>query len=202
MKSNLAVTGMTIGMAVMGLGVLAPEAMACGSFGSPAPAGVRANLAPRALPSNIGAAPRAGRPQDDSEEPSMTGLWKSVLVSDGQVMMVEFDTWHNDGTELGLDGLFPPVTGQVCPGVWEKTGTRTYDTAHPAFEYDSTNTQVVAIFIERMHVTISADGNSFEGTFTWDNYDFNGNLLPGSVSGTVTGSRIRVSAAFPFPFPL
>jgi hypothetical protein len=124
----------------------------------------------------------------------MTGLWKTVMVSGGAVVMVGFDTWHSDGTEWSLDGLFTPASGNVYPGVWEKTGPGTYSTVHPAFEYDAAGVNIVAIFIERMHVTIGADGNSFQGVFLWDNYDFQGNLLP--------GARIAVGAPFPFPFPL
>jgi hypothetical protein len=53
-----------------------------------------------------------------------------------------------------------------------------------------------------LKVTISSDGNSYQGTFTWDNYDFQGNLLSGNnVAGTITGTRIKVGSAFPFPFP-
>jgi hypothetical protein len=60
----------------------------------------------------------------------------------------------------------------------------------------------VSIFIERLNVTISRDGNSYQGSFTWDSYDFQGNLLSdSSVAGTITGTRIQVDSAFPFPFP-
>jgi hypothetical protein len=123
-------------------------------------------------------------------------------VSGGAVINVGFDTWHADGTELALDGSFPPVVGNVCPGVWEKTGRRTYATVHPAFNYDAAGLNVVSIFIERLDVTISPDGGSYGGTFTWDSYDFNGSLLPGSVAVTVTGTRITVNGPLPFPCPL
>ena len=177
-----------------------PAAVACGSSAPP--------MATRALPAGL--MPRlmeypSVSPQDPPEraaDPSITGLWKTTLVSGGAVVMVSFDTWHSDGTELALDGLFPPATGNVCPGVWEKIGMRTYSTVHPAFEYDPTGTTIVAIFIEREQITLSPDGDSFQGTFTWDSYDFQGKLLPGSVAGTVKGTRINVGSDFPFPFPL
>ena len=60
---------------------------------------------------------------------------------------------------------------------------------------------VVGIFIERVKVTVNADASRFEGTFTFDNYDFQGNLLSGSVAGTVSAMRIKVEAPFPFPIP-
>jgi hypothetical protein len=134
--------------------------------------------------------------------PSMTGLWKTVFVADGAVVNIGFNTWHSDGTEWALDGG-PPAAGIVCPGVWERIGHRGYRTVHPAFNYDASNTHVVGIFIERLNVTISRDGNSYEGDFNWDSYDLQGNLLSGSsVAGRITGTRIQVSSAFPFPFPL
>jgi hypothetical protein len=178
-----------------------PSARACGNPAQRLAAGALSFLTmPRIVEPDLPALPSES--QQGTPEHSMTGLWKTTLVSGGSVVMVAFDTWHSDGTELALDGLFPPATGNVCPGVWEKTAPRTYSTVHPAFEYDNAGVNIVAIFIERMHVTISADGSSFQGTFTWDNYDFKGKLLAGSVAGTVTGARVKVGSAFPFPFPL
>jgi hypothetical protein len=133
--------------------------------------------------------------------PSMTGLWKTVFVAGGAVINLGFNTWHSDGSEWALDSTPGPVQGNVCPRAWEKVGRRTYAMVHPAFNYDPSGVNVTSIFIERLRVTISPDGETFEGTFTWDSYDFEGNLAPGSVAGTLTGTRIKVSAAFPFPFP-
>jgi len=139
---------------------------------------------------------------DDSSEIPITGLWKVVLVSGGATVDVGFEQWHSDGTEM-LNDTPPPASGNVCLGTWEKTGPRTYSLVHPAFNFDSTGTVVVSIFIERMQVMIAPDGNSFTGAFTWDSYDFSGHPLPGThLAGVVTGTRITVGAPFPFPFPL
>jgi hypothetical protein len=136
------------------------------------------------------------------KRPSITGLWKTVYVSGGAVINVGFNVWHSDGTEWALDSLAPPFQGNTCAGVWEQIGRRTYRTVHPAFNYDAPGLSVVGVFIERVTVTVDDDGDRFEGTFTFDNYDFQGNLLPGSVAGTVTATRITVGAPFPFPIPL
>jgi hypothetical protein len=81
------------------------------------------------------------------------------------------------------------------------SGNRSYRTVHPAFNYDASNRHVVSIFIERLKVTISRDGNSYQGDLTWDSYDLQGNVLSdSSVTGMVTGTRIQVGSAFPFPF--
>lgn len=85
--------------------------------------------------------------------------------------------------------------------MWEQIGPRTYRTLHPAFNYDSAGLNVVGVFIERVEVTVSAGGNRYHGKFTFDNYDFAGNLLPGSVAGTLTATRIR-AGDLTVPVPL
>lgn len=174
-------------------------AAACGSSVQRLPASVSSalQLPPLQGPALDGI---AAEESERGEGPSMTGLWKTVFVAGGAVVNLGFNTWHSDGTEWALDGGFPPAAGNVCPGVWERIGHRSYRTVHPAFNYDASNTHVTSIFIERLNVTISRDGNSYQGDFTWDSYDFQGNLLPGSVVGRITGTRIQVGSAFPFPF--
>jgi hypothetical protein len=174
-------------------------AAACGSSVQRLPPSVSSalQLPPLQEPASDGI---AAEEPERGEGPSMTGLWKTVFVAGGAVVNLGFNTWHSDGTEWALDGGFPPAAGNVCPGVWERIGHRSYRTVHPAFNYDASNTHVASIFIERLNVTISRDGNSYQGDFTWDSYDFQGNLLPGSVVGRITGTRIQVGSAFPFPF--
>src|SRR5215469_10455957 len=139
---------------------------------------------------------------DDSSEIPITGLWKVVFVSGGATVDVGFEQWHSDGTEM-LNDTPPPASGNVCLATWEKTGARTYSLVLLAFNFDSTGTIVVSIFIERVQAVIAPDGNSFTGAFTWDSYDFSGHPLPGThLAGAVTGTRITVGAPLPFPFPL
>lgn len=142
----------------------------------------------------------------DGSEPLIAGLWKTVFVSGGSVVTVGFDSWHSDGTEFAVDSL-PVLAGTYCPGTWEKTARRTYSTVHPVYNYDPITGNPNSVFIERVHITLSKDGTSFAGTFTWDCYDFSGNLqtsgpLACSIAGTLTGTRITVDGPFPFPFPL
>jgi hypothetical protein len=175
-------------------------AAACGSSAQRLPPSVSSALQlPPSLqePASDGV---AAEEPERGEGPSMTGLWKTVFVAGGAVVNLGFNTWNSDGTEWALDGGFPPAAGNVCPGVWKRIGHRSYRTVHPAFNYDASNTHVVSIFIERLKITISRDGNSYQGDFTWDSYDFQGNLLPGSVAGRIAGTRIQVGSAFPFPF--
>ena len=99
--------------------------------------------------------------------------------------------------------LLLPQAATFASARGRRPGQETYSLVHPAFNFDSTGTVVVSIFIERMQVMIAPDGNSFTGAFTWDSYDFSGHPLPGThLAGAVTGTRITVGAPFPFPFPL
>jgi hypothetical protein len=175
---------------------------ACGSSAQRIPAGV---FAAQPLPLSQGSASDStleNDPRSGDNQPSITGFWKTVYMSGGAVINVGFNVWHSDGTEWALDSLSPPFQGNTCAGVWAQTGPRTYKTVHPAFNYDTAGLKVVGVFIERVEVILSADGSRFQGTFTYDNYDFQGKLLPGSVAGALTATRINVRDPFPFPIPL
>jgi hypothetical protein len=136
---------------------------ACKSFQGQIPGGVAAQQAPP-----VNELDPDGLPSEEPEHgkgphgrrPPITGLWKTVFVSGGAVINLGFNTWHSDGSEWALDSTPGPVQGNVCPGVWEKVGRRTYATVHPAFNYDASGVNVTSIFIERLRVTISPDGES------------------------------------------
>jgi hypothetical protein len=142
-------------------------------------------------------------PEEDHEvNPSIVGFWKTTFTSSDIVVDIGFDQFHPDGTENSVDSPAPSL-GNVCLGVWEKTGRRDYSEIHPDFNWDPINGKPVSIFVQRVEVTISRDGKSFAGKFTWDSYDFSGKpLVDSHVEGTVTGERITVKGGVPFPFPL
>lgn len=139
---------------------------------------------------------------EETADVPITGLWKTVYTSGGMVVNVGLDQWHSDGTQMANDAV-PAIFGNICEGVWQKTGPRTYSLLHPVFNYDSSGVSVVSIFIERQQVTLDPGGNTFSATFTWDSYDFNGTPISGShLAGTIKGTRITATGPFPFPFPL
>jgi hypothetical protein len=101
---------------------------ACGSSAQRLPPSVSSALQlppPLQEPASDGV---AAEEPDHRRGPLMTGLWKTVFVSGGAVVNLGFNTWHSDGTEWSLDGSFPQTAGNVCPGVWERVGHRTYVT--------------------------------------------------------------------------
>lgn len=120
---------------------------------------------------------------------SIVGLWKVKFSVGDQVVDQGFDVWHSDGTEV-LNDTPPPSTGNVCLGVWIKAGRLTYKLKHPSWSFDAAGNLIGTVVI-REEVTVSADGNSYKGTFTIDVYDLAGNLLDHG-NGTLAAQRITV----------
>ncbi len=120
---------------------------------------------------------------------TIIGLWKVSFVSDGQVVDEGFDQWNNGGTEI-LNDTPPPATGNVCLGVWEKTGPATYKLKHPSWTFDNAG-NLTGTAIIREEVTLDNSGDVFKGPFTVDVYDMSGTLLF-HLDGQITGERITV----------
>ena len=104
--------------------------------------------------------------------------------------------WHADGTEIMNSGR-PPQDGDFCMGVWEKVGPNKYKVNHFAWGGNDTTNAPTGIgnpagptrFIER--VTLSADGNSFSGTFRLRATDTTGKPTA-TIFGTITGTRVTM----------
>jgi hypothetical protein len=119
---------------------------------------------------------------------SIVGLWNLTFLSGGQVVDVAFDAWHSDGTEI-LNDYTNPIQGNVCLGVWEQTGPRTYKLKHPSWSFD-TNGNLLGTVVIHETVTVSSGGDSFAGLYTYDVYDVAGNLL-NVYTGEVKATRIK-----------
>jgi hypothetical protein len=147
-----------------------------------------------------------GSPQAQGEEKhdsrvTILGLWKKVYFSGGVLNDIGFTQFSAGGTELLNDvGPFLPVNA-FCVGGWKKVGPRSYDLVHTAYVFDGKN--AIGVGIEKSHLVVSRDGNRFRGTWTQDNYDLYGNLVPGfHFDGTIRGTRIAPGLEYPFPLPL
>ena len=108
-----------------------------------------------------------------ADEP-IVGFWhaKWTDATTGAVVNDLWDAWHSDHTEMQND-IGPILGGFVCQGAWTSLGKRTYGLTHPVFNYlyppsspedqegveDTTSSTLV---LEK--VTVSKDGNSFQGT--------------------------------------
>jgi hypothetical protein len=128
----------------------------------------------------------------------IVGFWQVTLTAkgnlppgppDGVVLDKGFSQWHSDGTEI-LNSSRAPVTQSFCLGVWKQVSPGRYKLNHFPISWDQ-NSNLVGVANLREEVTLSADGNSFAGTFTIDQYDQAGNKLVHLV-GVVRGTRITV----------
>ena len=144
-----------------------------------------------------------------SEPASIVGMWHVVLTAKGNVVGppdgVTIDnalvTWHADGTETMNSGR-PAQDGQICMGVWQRTGVLTYKLNHFAWAGNDTANAPYGIgnpsgpsrFAE--NVTLSADGKHYNGTFTIDAYDTAGNVVA-HIVGTLHATRITVNTTVP-----
>jgi hypothetical protein len=145
--------------------------------------------------------------EHDSDDVSIVGFWKVTFTAkgntegppDGTPIDSGFVQWHSDGTEIMNSGR-PPQNGNICLGVWERTGRSRYKLNHFANGnvIDPTNptaigppggpTQIVEDII------LSRDGNHYTGMFTLDAYDTpaNGNKLLAHIIGVITATRITI----------
>ena len=132
---------------------------------------------------------------------SILGLWKFVLYAGGELNDVGFEQFSAGGTELANDAGAFNAGNNFCVGAWKQVGPRSYDLVHPFFLFEGTN--AIGVSIEKAHFLVSRDGNRFTGTWTQDNYDLSGTLIPGThFDGTMTGTRIAPGLEYPFPMPL
>jgi hypothetical protein len=148
-----------------------------------------------AKPSAVSALPMLGAATNPAAEAtassapvSIVGLWNVSFISGGAVVDVAFDAWHSDGTEI-LNDYTNPIEGNVCLGVWEQTGPRTYKLKHPSWSFDASGNLQGTVIIGEV-VTVASNGNSYSGSYTYDIYDTAGNFIQ-EFTGTIKATRIK-----------
>jgi hypothetical protein len=147
--------------------------------------------------------PQAQEQHDKRSHVTIVGFWKTIAFASGVLNDVGFQQFAPGGTELLNDTGVPGGGNSFCMGAWKRIGPLTYSLVHPFFVLDASGPAPIAIGIERARMTVAPDGNTFQGTWTQDNYDFSGHVVPGGhFDGTLTGTRIAPGLHFPFPFPL
>ena len=121
---------------------------------------------------------------------SIVGLWNVTFSSGGQAVDQGFDQWQLGGTEV-LNDTPPPATGNVCLGVWVQLSPHVYKLKHPSWTFDNSgNLTGTAIITEQ--VTIDVAGNKYQGPYSYDIYDLNGNKLQ-HFAGTLNATRITAN---------
>ena len=143
------------------------------------------------------------RGDDYDDGVSIVGMWHVVFTGQTEgagsyTLPQPFDNsvavWHSDGTEI-MNSSRPAQDGNFCLGVWQQTGRRQYFLNHIPWQGNDPmgNPQDGAQILER--VTLSPDGSSYSGKFTFQAYDINGNPTL-AVTGEVTATRITPSTPF------
>lgn len=158
------------------------------------PSAIHGNLH---LPSGQAVLQRVAFDDQQDDEPSIVGFWHIRLMIGPNEIAFGNEQWHSDGTELINDGIHPPFTGNICLGVWKKVGERHYKLNHRGIAWNASGTALQEVDVILMDVTLSADGNSYSGTFSISPFDPSGNSLGGPVAGTVSGTRITVEDTNP-----
>jgi len=139
--------------------------------------------------------PMLGQAEGDNSESassaSIVGLWHVVYTAGGEIFNESLDQWHNDGTEFENANV-PVAGGNICFGVWKTVGTRTVRLHHIGWTYDATTVAPAnGTFTLDETNTVSKDGKSYTGDFTFTPYDLKGNPGP-QVKGTIKATRITV----------
>jgi hypothetical protein len=157
-----------------------------------------------------------GEDLDQLLSPPIVGFWHVKFISDGVTSGIPggippgaevdagYSQWHSDGTEIMNSGGRAPNTGDFCLGVWTQVGPLQYKLNHFAAAWDPTQGkddsagnptgEIVGPANIRENITLAPNGQSFQGSFTIDQYDENMNLLQ-HLQGKITGTRITVSTS-------
>jgi hypothetical protein len=182
MKSTM--QGSFFAMAALVL-MLQPSAQAACASG-----GGKVGLAASKFAPTLPFGPSKGEGEDND---SIVGLWHTTFISGGAVWDEAFEQWHSDGTELAIDNAVPPLLGNVCVGVYKKSGPRTYMLHHVTWNWDPSGSPLAGTFLLVMTVTTAPHGNTFTGTFVSDSFDTFGKVIPAlHAEGTVSATRITV----------
>ena len=134
-----------------------------------------------------------GLPFGGTASNSIVGLWHVIYTAGGQTFNDTFDMWHSDGTEFEA-AFLPPEAGNICYGVWKEVGG-TVHLHHIGwlFTPGSTPGTATGTFTLDEINTVSRNGMSYSGSFTFQVYDMNGVAQGGPVTGTMLASRITVN---------
>jgi len=120
-------------------------------------------------------------------------VWRVHYYEGGQEVFQTFEQWHSDGQEFesSNEGL-----GVLCQGTWQAVGHSGVQLFHTFWSFDPATGALDGYFREHQTLTVSQDGQSYDGTFLIRQYDLNGNRLA-EFTGTVHADRLTVNTPLP-----
>jgi hypothetical protein len=122
---------------------------------------------------------------------TIVGAWFSTVTPTVIPPFVGVGTFTADGGLVNTSSL-SLGTPLESPGHgrWVRTGRRTYNVTFFTISADAAGKHILTSKV-RAKLTLSADGNEFNGVFQVDVFDPKGGLL-GSDTGTIRSRRIEV----------
>ena len=131
---------------------------------------------------SLSSAVLADKPNNDR---SIVGMWR--VVYSGDLVFESFDQWHSDGTEIEVANIF----GLSCQGVFKQRADGTVRLFHTGWNFDA-NGALIGYFNENQTITVSTDGQTYDGTWIIKDYDVNGNQLD-EITGALHATRLSVN---------
>ena len=123
-----------------------------------------------------------------AENPPIAGLWHEYYVSDFNPPFETYTQWHGDGLEIET----PNFLNGVCMGTWKYIGNRTIQLFHVGWTPGGIPPAPTSVRFELTELnTVSADSNSFSGTWDQQFFDVDGNLVAEDM-GTLSATRLTV----------
>jgi hypothetical protein len=135
----------------------------------------------------------ASGPSNDNPQPAgsdIVGMWQFTFLVNGDRFDWGFTQFHSDGTEITNSALRAPATGNICMGVWKKTGPSTYKVTHRALSYDPGGT-LLGLAIIGEEIRVDKNGQAYSGSFILDAFDVLGHNVA-HVAGNITATRVTV----------
>jgi hypothetical protein len=132
----------------------------------------------------------AGRGGGGASGGSIVGLWEVTYTSNAGNPLSPFQTyqqWYSDGMDIESPSFSP---GE-CMGVWKQMASNMVQLYHVGWTIGNPPGTVRFVLTET--ISVSLDGNSFNGTYNQTFYDQNGNVVPQFTdTGTTHATRISV----------
>jgi hypothetical protein len=123
------------------------------------------------------------------------GNMKTLGIPDGAVLDGGNTLWYADGNENTVSGVRAPATGDVCLGIWKRTGEWTYELNHIGLSWNTEKGIPGGPAFIKQYVTLGEHKDTYTGTVTIRQLDPDGKTLstPAPIKGTIIATRVKIN---------
>jgi hypothetical protein len=137
----------------------------------------------------------------------IVGLWafkyiskgnlKTLGIPDGAILDGGNTLWYADGNENTVSGVRAPATGDVCLGIWQRTGEYTYELNHIGLSWDTVHDVPGGPAFIKQYIVLARDKQSYTGSVTIRQLEADGKTLatPAPIHGEIVATRVRIDTA-------